>query len=278
MIPIDLTMFWIISGDRNSPNTKNTTPKEIATTEIRTTNEWISIWRVVCEFPDEAARPAILPNTVSSPVPTTMPFAVPSTARVPKNTRFFVSRGFASVQSTVRPRGSDSPVKEAISTFSLLFSMIRISAGILSPSLTSTTSPTTNDDASTSTKFPSRRASACGGRKFLNFSSVFSEEYSWKNVNSAVKMTTKYRTIPRYKLSVFSGVRPNPINERIAATCKMMAKKLVNWSRSLIYHGVTFGGESWFGPSFSTLSLASSELSPAWTFVPILSQSSSTVT
>ena len=41
------------------------------------------------------ARPAILPMTVLSPIITTIPLAVPSTALVEKKAKFFVSRGFS---------------------------------------------------------------------------------------------------------------------------------------------------------------------------------------
>jgi hypothetical protein len=54
--------------------------------------------------------------TVESPMLTTMPLAVPSTALVEKKARFFVSSGFSCVNSGDLVCGSDSPVKEELST------------------------------------------------------------------------------------------------------------------------------------------------------------------
>mmetsp|Transcript_12533 Transcript_12533/g.38290 ORF Transcript_12533/g.38290 Transcript_12533/m.38290 type:complete len:493 (-) Transcript_12533:113-1591(-) len=278
MMLIASTMFSIGSVDRMKPKTRNRIPSVMATDEMSTTKWWISICSVVRTVSDDAASPAMRPNTVRSPVLTTIPRAVPSTACVPKKTRFFVSSGFSSVHSTVRPSGSDSPVSEAISTLSFEFSTRRRSAGILSPSFTLTTSPTTSSDAAISAVRPSRTASVCGGRKLLNFSIVFSDENSWKNVKSAVMITTPYSTQPRYRLSRFSGVSAKPIKDRMDATCSRIAKKLVNCRNSLMYHGVTFGGESTFGPSFFRRSCASVEPSPLSSSVPSFSHSSATVT
>jgi hypothetical protein len=47
---------------------------------------------------------------------TTMPLAVPSTALVEKKARFLVSSGFSWVYSGPRDWGSDSPVRDELST------------------------------------------------------------------------------------------------------------------------------------------------------------------
>mmetsp|Transcript_12534 Transcript_12534/g.38296 ORF Transcript_12534/g.38296 Transcript_12534/m.38296 type:complete len:241 (-) Transcript_12534:260-982(-) len=206
-----------------------------------------------------------------------MPVAPPSTAFVPKKARFFVSRGFSSVHSTVRARGSDSPVNDELSTFNLWFVVTRMSAGILSPSFTSMTSPTTISAAGMLRIFPSRCTRDCGGRKFLNFSIVFSDLNSWKKLNRAVMMTTMYSTQPSTRFSTSLGLRPNAMKQRMDAIWSSSAKKLRNCIMSLMYHGVVLGGESWFGPSRSSLILASPDDRPVCVLVPSLDSSSSTV-
>lgn len=72
---------------------------------------------------------------------------IPSTAFVEKKARFLVSKGLSLVRSTPLLWGSDSPVRDELSTLNPLASMIRTSAGIRSPNLTSTTSPKTMSSA-----------------------------------------------------------------------------------------------------------------------------------
>ena len=92
-----------------------------------------------------AAKPAIYPITVFSPVYITTPFPVPSLQNVPKNAKFFVSRGFSAlVHSGYLISNSDSPVKLELSTFIPLLSKILTSAGILFPFSIITISPGTN--------------------------------------------------------------------------------------------------------------------------------------
>jgi len=55
--------------------------------------------------------------TVLSPVAMTTPRHVPSTALVEKKAMFLVSRGFSCVHSASLTWGSDSPVKEELSTY-----------------------------------------------------------------------------------------------------------------------------------------------------------------
>mmetsp|Transcript_5834 Transcript_5834/g.10319 ORF Transcript_5834/g.10319 Transcript_5834/m.10319 type:complete len:265 (-) Transcript_5834:373-1167(-) len=257
------TIFGIQSVPFAIPTMKKISPNDRAYTEIAITKWWISIWRVVTSPPDDAARPAIRPNTVRSPVMTTTPVAVPSTARVPKKAKFFVSRGLSSVQSTLRACGSDSPVREELSTFSFETLIMRKSAGTLSPSLISTTSPTTKSAAGTCNCLPSRCTSACGGKKFANISIVFSDLNSCINEKIAVTNTTPVSTHPRIKLSEVELSSPYPKKHRIAATVNNMEKKLVNCNRSLTHQGVTFGGESTFGPSFASFSFALADVSPS---------------
>ena len=66
--------------------------------------------------PNPLAKFAMRPITVLSPICTTTPVQVPSTAFVEKNAKFFVSNGFSWENSGVRSCGSDSPVREELST------------------------------------------------------------------------------------------------------------------------------------------------------------------
>lgn len=92
-----------------------------------------------------SAKFAIYPIIVLSPMLKTIPFPFPLLQRVPKNATFFVSKIFSgSLQSTDLNKGSDSPVKEELSTFISSEEIILMSAGILSPILTSIKSPVTN--------------------------------------------------------------------------------------------------------------------------------------
>lgn len=61
--------------------------------------------------------------------------------------KFLVSNGSSWVNSGVRLCGSDSPVKEELSTLNEWLSTILKSAGIRSPNLSSTTSPRVRSSA-----------------------------------------------------------------------------------------------------------------------------------
>lgn len=96
---------------------KKVTPKKIATVDTILINRSISIARVVFELLADCARFAILPITVLSPVKMTIPTPVPSVQLVPKNAKFYVSKGFSSVQLGVLRSSYVSPVKDALLTF-----------------------------------------------------------------------------------------------------------------------------------------------------------------
>lgn len=103
-------------------------------------------------------------------------FTVPSTALVEKKPRFLVSRGFSCVKSTPRLWGSDSPVREELSTLKPRLSMTRMSAGILSPNLTSTTSPSTMSSARNVSFSPCRITVAnCEPRQRLQIQTLADE-------------------------------------------------------------------------------------------------------
>ena len=91
----------------------------------------------------------------------------PSTALVEKKAKFLVSRGFSWVNSAPRLCGSDSPVRDELSTLKPRDSIIRISAGIRSPNFTSTTSPNTMSSARSVNFSPSRSTVAnCGKEQY----------------------------------------------------------------------------------------------------------------
>merc|ERR1719331_1549003 len=151
MMPIMNTKFCIISVPRANPIMKKLTPRKIAIMEMRNTNEFIS---VLIGLGSSSLRLevnlAMRPITVLSPVRTTIPCACPSGHSVPKKQRFCVSSGFSSVHLVERRWGSDSPVKEELSTLKLSeHSMTRTSAGILLPYLILMISPGTSSSALT---------------------------------------------------------------------------------------------------------------------------------
>ena len=80
-----------------------------------------------------AAKFAIWPMKVLSPVAKTTPFPVPSLFKVEKNAMFLVYKGLLSVAYTLRAKSSVYPVKEELSTFIPLESIILKSAGIFLP-------------------------------------------------------------------------------------------------------------------------------------------------
>lgn len=81
-----------------------------------------------------AAKLAIWPIKVLSPVAKITPFPVPSLFKVEKKAIFFVYKGLSFVQSADLARSSVYPVKDELSTFIPWESMTLISAGIFLPS------------------------------------------------------------------------------------------------------------------------------------------------
>ncbi len=113
---------------------------------------------------------AILPMTVLSPVAMTTPTPLPSTHDVEKKAMFFASSGIWWPASGDRDSGSASPVSDELSTFIPSHLRMRTSAGIRSPPLQSTTSPTTKRSAGTFCCLPSRMTSVscyCEGSVFV---------------------------------------------------------------------------------------------------------------
>ena len=102
---------------RIKERTKKVTPRVTATPVMIWMKCSISTAIGVFPEPNPLAKLAIRPITVLSPTWTTIPVQVPSTAFVEKNAKFFVSKGFSWENSGVRAWGSDSPVREELSTW-----------------------------------------------------------------------------------------------------------------------------------------------------------------
>ena len=104
----------------------------------------------------------------------------PSTANVLKNAKFFVSKALSLVNSIPLDCGSDSPVRDELSTLKPCALMTRISAGTRSPNLTSTRSPTTSSSAFKFRFSPLRMAKACCKRKENDRSSLLRHHFTYR--------------------------------------------------------------------------------------------------
>ena len=120
----------------------------------------------------EDASVAIYPITVLSPVLNTIPVPDPLVHAVPKKATFPLSNMFFYLLSGFLSNSSDSPVNDALLTFISLLCIIIISAGMLSPMLTSTMSPGTISLALISFLSPSLQTTALGGMKSLNYAII----------------------------------------------------------------------------------------------------------
>lgn len=119
MMPIKKMTASSHSYDIAMAMMKKLTPRKTATPVMMLIKCSISLAMGVLPTPSPLARWAILPMTVLSPVAMTIPFDVPSTALVEKKAMFLVSRGLSFENSGVRCCGSDSPVREELSTFNV---------------------------------------------------------------------------------------------------------------------------------------------------------------
>ena len=116
--------------------------------------------------------------------------------------------------------GSDSPVRGASSHCREWFSMIRASAGILSPASSTMMSPGTRLFDGTSSSLPSRSTVIIGVSMLFSASSAFSAR------NSCTKPSTAQNTMmtPMMIASTYS-----PTNaERTVATIRMTTRTFLN--------------------------------------------------
>ena len=163
MTPMAKTKLRMIGYPIANPNPKRSPPMKREKMVSRMMKRLISCWRGVCYScsPAVAAKLAICPMKVLSPVAKTIPLPVPSLLRVEKNATFLVSSGLLSVHSGNLSRSSVYPVREELSTFMSLASTILISAGIFLPNSTLIKSPTTSWSVSSTFYWPSLITIVC---------------------------------------------------------------------------------------------------------------------
>lgn len=100
-----------------NPRQNKMTPMETAKIVSAIINLFIYFFKGDSYWVALAAKLAICPIKVRSPVAKTTPLPLPSLFRVEKNAIFLVSRGLSSVHYPLLGRSSVSPVKEELSTF-----------------------------------------------------------------------------------------------------------------------------------------------------------------
>lgn len=144
MIPIAKMKFRIAGYPTANPRPNNRAPTATAKAVSLIMNLLIYFLSGDSSVLALAARFAICPMKVLSPVAKTTPLPVPYLLRVEKKAMFFVSNGLSLVQSADLAKSSVSPVKDELSTFIPCESIILKSAGIFLPSSILTTSPTTS--------------------------------------------------------------------------------------------------------------------------------------
>jgi hypothetical protein len=166
MIPIVLITVMTASYLKEKLRIKNRTPKLNAIAAIKYTICLTSLAIGVSSISALYARLAIRPMTVSSPVLKTITSPKPATHIVPKNATFGVSKMLSSLESTIRSKSSDSPVRLALLTF-ISLAIVRItSAGTLSPPFIYIRSPGTIKRAASFVQTPLRLTTASLGIKF----------------------------------------------------------------------------------------------------------------
>ena len=123
---------------------------------------------------------AILPSSVSIPLATTIPFALPEATVVPRYAMLSLSASPACffMVSEFFSWGMDSPVREKSFVLKLKASIMRMSAGILSPSSMYIMSPGTRSDCGISLSSPSLYAFEGDWTSFFRESIMFSALFS----------------------------------------------------------------------------------------------------
>merc|ERR1719271_1715867 len=192
IIPIMNTSDVTASWPMPSAAAKKDIPRANAIAEMIWMKWWISLLIGVCSASVERANWAILPITVSSAIFTTTPTQLPSGTWVPKKQRFAVSRGSAFVHSGFLLMGSDSPVREELSTHMFgEHSRTRMSAGTRSPCSSFTMSPIVINAASTNETSPPLTTVTRGGLILLNSFIMLSDLAFWRYENTPVTVTTQ---------------------------------------------------------------------------------------
>jgi hypothetical protein len=168
MMPMAKTKFVMAGYPIAKPKQNSTTPQTAAKIVIAKMNRPIYLERGDYSLPALAARFAIRPMKVLSPVKRTMPRPDPSAHVVEKKAMFLDSKGLSLfVHSADLASSSVSPVRLELLTFIPFDSTILMSAGIFLPRSITMRSPTTSSVASTVLCFPYLTTIVCGGMKSL---------------------------------------------------------------------------------------------------------------
>ena len=202
MTPMAKTKLRMTGYPMANPNPNRRPPMKSEKMVRRMMKRLISCWRGVSSScsPAVAAKLAICPMNVLSPVANTIPLPVPSLLRVEKKAMFLVSRGLSSVHSGSLSSSSVYPVREELSTFISDESIILISAGIFLPNSTLITSPTTSLSASMTFSWPFLITIVCSGMKSLKESiKAWLFRVCQNEMKPVIRIITQIMT-PKYRL------------------------------------------------------------------------------
>mmetsp|Transcript_28004 Transcript_28004/g.69931 ORF Transcript_28004/g.69931 Transcript_28004/m.69931 type:complete len:282 (+) Transcript_28004:2986-3831(+) len=223
-------------------------------------------------FPASVTASWILPISVRMPVAHTTHTAEPLATVVLLKTMLLLPCSSQSVMSNGRGSGSfctdcDSPVSCDCSTRSVvvLSWQTLMSAGTLSPTRTSHTSPGTTSSAGMVFHLPSLRMRASSGCSDLSASSAFSALLSCHTPTMALAIR-----ISRITSGSTYAVRPSsPLSSSTASTklthaanSRIRTSRSSNWSRMRRQRDLPSSWVSSFLPYLARLSAASSSVSP----------------
>ena len=237
---VTLTMAGSSSGDRPTAsataNSSDSTSGLCSRRLMVSTNSTITImtrvrrkpnWRNPCVNSVSgdafASRPAILPNSVRSPVPTIKTSAVPLLTEVPMNTQFerCCSDASASTSPGLFSTGKDSPVRAACETRKSRHSRITPSAGTRLPAASLMTSPGTTRLASIDRTAPSRIAVTLSAKLLRKSAMAADARYSWVKARIVLPAT-----ISRM---IAASVHCLRASETMAPKMRMRTSGLSNW-------------------------------------------------
>ena len=206
----------------------------------------------------EDASFAVLPISVLSPVAIIVPSQVPSVMIVDLSNLLV---GYVALPLSYKflLTGIDSPVIVDSSTFKLVHSLRIISAGISSPALRATISPSTRNLRCISTISPSRYTLTNVESPLVISKSNFL--LADQVLQNPIPTTIAIATIMPIG-SVNSPLMHPRIRDTAAATSNIIIKGSLNPSKSITYQGSLLGGVSTLRPSRSNLAAASLCVNP----------------
>ena len=164
-----------------------------------------------------------------------------------------------SMASAVFVTGTDSPVSAASSTFIEASSMMRPSAGMLSPASSTTTSPGTSPALSMVTICPSRSTFDFAAVISLRAAMASSALFSWITPSTELRTTTN--NIMKTS-DGFSCWYSDVMSDRAAAARRMRIIGSFIWSKNLAMLLLFFASISLFGPYLVSLADASAACRP----------------